>query len=340
MKCVALKGVKEFEIKEIEEPKKENGKVMIEITKSGICGSDIHNFDMGNPIGVVMGHEFCGTVIDPGDRDDLNIGDRVTALPISPCGHCSACLSGNSQYCLETWNQAIGLSVNNPGGLTKKINVRSDMVIKVPTNITDEEVAMVEPTAVSLHAIHLADIKVGDKVLIIGGGIIGLTAAMFAKLEGASFVAISEVNDKRGEKAVELKVADKYYKADQSIVKNLLADANEGFDVVIDCCGNSIAVSTALMAVKPGSTIILVGVSPTPITIPTVVGVLREINMKGAIAYTKDEFKTCIDLMSNKQIDILKFLSKTIGFEDVQKAYEELSSGSSDLIKVLVDPNI
>ena len=116
MKCVALKGVKEFEIKEIEEPKKENGKVMIEITKSGICGSDIHNFDMGNPIGVVMGHEFCGTVIDSGDRDDLNIGDRVTALPISPCGHCSACLSGNSQYCLETWNQAIGLSVNNPGG--------------------------------------------------------------------------------------------------------------------------------------------------------------------------------------------------------------------------------
>lgn len=340
MKCVALKGVKEFEIKEIEEPKKENGKVMIEITKSGICGSDIHNFDMGNPIGVVMGHEFCGTVIDPGDRDDLNIGDRVTALPISPCGHCSACLSGNSQYCLETWNQAIGLSVNNPGGLTKKINVRSDMVIKVPTNITDEEVAMVEPTAVSLHAIHLADIKVGDKVLIIGGGIIGLTAAMFAKLEGASFVAISEVNDKRGEKAVELKVADKYYKADQNIVKNLLDDTNEGFDVVIDCCGNSIAVSTALMAIKPGSTIILVGVSPTPITIPTVVGVLREINMKGAIAYTKDEFKTCIDLMSNKQIDILKFLSKTIGFEDVQKAYEELSSGSSDLIKVLVDPNI
>lgn len=340
MKCVALKGVKEFEIKEIEEPKKENGKVMIEITKSGICGSDIHNFDMGNPIGVVMGHEFCGIVIDPGDRDDLNIGDRVTALPISPCGHCSACLSGNSQYCLETWNQAIGLSVNNPGGLTKKINVRSDMVIKVPTNITDEEVAMVEPTAVSLHAMHLADIKVGDKVLIIGGGIIGLTAAMFAKLEGASFVAISEVNDKRGEKAVELKVADKYYKADQSIVKNLLADANEGFDVVIDCCGNSIAVSTALMAVKPGSTIILVGVSPTPITIPTVVGVLREINMKGAIAYTKDEFKTCIDLMSNKQIDVLKFLSKTICFEDVQKAYEELSSGSSNLIKVLVDPNI
>lgn len=339
MKCVALKGVKEFEIKEIEEPKKEKGKVMIEITKSGICGSDIHNFEMGNPIGVVMGHEFCGKVIDNGDREDLNIGDRVTALPISPCGHCSACLSGNNQFCLETWNKAIGLSVDNPGGLTHKINVRSDMVIKVPTNITDEEVAMVEPTAVSLHAIHLADIKVGDKVLIIGGGIIGLTAAMFAKKEGASFVAISEVNDKRGNNAIKLGVADKYFKADQDIIKNLLTEVNEGFDVVIECCGNSAAVSTALMAVKPGSTIVLVGVSPTPITIPTVVAVLREITIKGAIAYTKDEFKTCIDLMSNKQIDVLKFLSKTVGFDEVQKSYEELMSGSSELIKILVDPN-
>ena len=93
------------------------------------------------------------------------------------------------------------------------------------------------------------------------------------------------------------------------------------------------------MAVKPGSTIVLVGVSPTPITIPTVVAVLREITIKGAIAYTKDEFKTCIDLMSNKQIDVLKFLSKTVGFDEVQKSYEELMSGSSELIKILVDPN-
>lgn len=339
MKCVALKGGKEFEIKEIEEPKKETGKVMMEITKSGICGSDIHNWEMGNPVGVVMGHEFCGKVIDPGDRSDLKVGDRVTALPISPCGHCSACLSGNAQFCLQTWNDAVGLSVANPGGLTHKINVRSDMVIKVPTNITDEEVAMVEPVAVSLHAIHLADIKVGDKVLVIGGGIIGLTAAMFAKKEGASFVAISEVNDARGKNAVKLGVADKYFKADQDIIKNLLTEVNEGFDVVIECCGNAGAVSTSLMAVKPGATVILVGVSPTPITIPTVVAVMREITLKGAIAYTKDEFKTCIELMSRKQIDALQFVSKTVGFDEVQKSYEELTSGSSALIKILVDPN-
>lgn len=339
MKCVAIKDVKKFEIKDIEEPQVEKNKVMIAVKKTGICGSDIHNFDLGNPKGLVMGHEFCGTVIEPADRSDLKKGDRVTALPISPCGHCHACLSGNSQYCSETWNQALGLSINNPGGLTSKINVRSDMVIKVPTNVTDEEVAMVEPTAVSLHAIHLANIKVGDKVLIIGGGIIGLGAAMFAKLEGASYVAISETNDKRGKNAIKLGVCDEYFKADQNIITNINKKIKDGFDIVIECCGNSSAVSTALMSVKPGGTIILVGVSPMPITIPSVVAVLREITIKGAIAYTKEEFETCIELMSNKQIDVLKFLSKTITFEEVQEVYEELSSGKSELIKVIVDPN-
>lgn len=338
MKCVAIKGVKEFEIKEINEPKREMGKVMIEVTKTGICGSDIHYWVSGNPVGLVMGHEFCGTVIDPGDRADLSVGDRVTALPISPCGNCSACLSGNPQYCLKTWDEAVGLSLKNPGGLTSKINVRSDMVIKVPKNIKDEEVAMVEPTAVGLHAIHLADIKVGDKVLIIGGGIIGLVSAMFAKMEGASYVAMSETNDARGKKAVELGVVDEYFKADKDIIRKLMTKVPEGFDVVIECCGNSPAVSTALLSVKTGCTVVLVGVSLEPIMIPTVVGVMRELTLKGAIAYTREEFQTCIDLMSNKQINVLKFLSETVGLSKVQDSYVKLTSGNNDTIKILVDP--
>ncbi len=82
MKCIAIKDVKEFELKDIKEPIKEDNKVMISVKKTGICGSDIHYWESGQPKGLVMGHEFCGTVIDPGNRKDLNIGDRVTALPI------------------------------------------------------------------------------------------------------------------------------------------------------------------------------------------------------------------------------------------------------------------
>ncbi len=339
MKSVAIKGVREFEIKEVNEPVADHENVIVEVTKSGICGSDIHYWVGGEPKGLIMGHEFCGKVIDAGNRSDLKIGDRVTALPISPCGHCPACLKGNPQYCSETWTYATGLSLTNPGALTEKIKLRNDMVIKVPDNITDEEVSMVEPTAVGLHAIHLANIKVGDRVLVIGGGIIGLVSAMFAKMEGASYVAVSETNEKRGEKAVKLGVADEWYDAKkEDTVPNLIAKTDGGFDYVIECCGNSIAVSTALTVVKPGGTVVLVGVATEPVTIPTVLAVMRELTVMGAIAYTKEEFVTCVDLMANKQIDVLKFVDDIVGFDEVQHSYERLTSGVDDAIKILVDP--
>lgn len=338
MKCVAIKGVKKLEVSEIDEPKSEIGKSIIEVTKSGICGSDIHYWDMGQPEGLVMGHEFVGKILDNGGSEDLKVGDRVTALPISPCGKCEACEMGNVQYCKETWSQAVGLSVENPGGLTSKISVRNDMIIKVPDSVSDEEIAMVEPTAVGLHAIHLADIKVGEKVLIIGGGIIGLVSAMFAKKEGASYVALTETNPKRGKNAVDLGVADEWFLADEECVTNLRTKLPNGFDTVIECCGNSAAVTTGLMACKQGGKVVLVGVSLGPVTIPTVVSVMAEQTILGAIAYTKDEFRTCIELMEEKQIDVLKFLSKTVSLDEVQGAYEELTSGKSDSIKILVDP--
>ncbi len=340
MKCVAIKDEKKFEIKEMPEPIPSEGKVLIDVTKTGICGSDIHYWVEGEPAGLVMGHEFCGIVTDAGIRDDLKKGDRVTALPISPCGVCEACKTGNPQYCRETWSEAIGLSLNNPGGLAPKISVRPDMVIKVPDNISDNEVAMVEPTAVALHAVHLADIKVGEKVLIIGGGIIGLASAMFAKMEGASYVAVSETNIARGKKALSLNVADKWYDAkDTKMLSAVMEDTKGGFDIVIECCGNSPAVSSAITAVKPGGTVVLVGVSLGTVTIPSVVAVMSELTLKGAIAYTKEEFQTCIDLMSMKKIDMTRFIDDIVGLADVQKSYERLTSGKDAAIKILVDPN-
>ncbi len=340
MKSVAIKGIKEFEIKEIPEPTS-NGRVIIDIKKAGICGSDIHYWVAGGPVGLVMGHEYCGVVTDPGTREDLKIGDRVTALPISPCGHCSACKSGNIQYCPETWSKATGLSLDNPGALAPKMSIRPDMVIKVPDNISDDEVAMVEPTAVGLHAVDLANIKIGDKVLVIGGGIIGLVSAMFAKKAGASYIAISETNESRGQKSVNLEVADEWFDAKKpEMIPNLINETNGGFDVVIECCGNSPAVSSSLTLVRPGGTVVLVGVAMEPIAIPTVLAVMHEVTVQGAIAYTKEEFQTCINLMANKEIEVTKFIDDIIGLEEVQKAYERLTSGTDDAIKILVDPNM
>ena len=339
MKAVAIQGVKQFEIKDISEPKADGEKVIIEVSKTGICGSDIHYWVNGEPKGLVMGHEFAGVVVDPGDRLDLVKGDRVTALPISPCGKCEACRNGDVQFCPETWSHAVGLSLDNPGGLTSKIAVRSDMVIKVPDNIQDEEVAMVEPLAVGLHAAHLGRIAVGDDVLVIGAGIIGLASAEFAKKEGASYVAITETNKARGQKAVDLKVADEYYDAtDKDLVSKLMAKTNGGFDVVIECVGNGAAVNSAISMVKPGGIVVLVGVATDAVPTYTVMAVMKELVVQGAIAYTYNEFKSCIDLISRKQVDVLKFVDDIVPLERVQEAYERLTSGTDAAVKILVDP--
>ncbi len=340
MRCVSIKDRKQFEIKEINEPVSDGKNVIIDVKKTGICGSDIHYWVAGEPKGLVMGHEYVGIVSDPGSRDDLKPGDRVTALPISPCLECHACRSGNPQYCIHTWDNATGLSLTNPGALAPKMAIRPDMVVKVPDNITDEEAAMTEPTAVGLHAARLADIKVGDKVLVIGGGIIGLVCAMFAKMEGASLVVVSETNKARGQKSVSLGVADEWMDAlDPKFLEKVMYKTGAGFDKVIECCGNEPAVSSALATVKTGGTVVLVGVSLTPVSIPTAIAVTHELVLKGAIAYTVEEFRTCIELMSNKKIDMLKFLDSVVGLDDVQSSYEKLTSGTSDAVKIIVDPN-
>lgn len=341
MKACAIKDVREFEIVDLPEPKAKDGFVLIDVTKTGICGSDLHYFTSGAPKGLVLGHEFCGRVVDPGARDDLQVGDRVTALPLSPCGKCEACHKGDIQYCSSTWQAAVGLSLDNPGGLTKRINVREDMVIKVPDTMQDEEVTMVEPTAVGLHAAHLGRIAVGDNVLVIGGGIIGLVSAMFAKLEGASKVVVTETNENRGKKAVKLGVADSYRNAlEENLAEKLTYETNGGFDVVIECVGNSAAVNSAITMVKPGGIVVLVGVATDAVPTYTVMAVMKEIVMQGSIAYTYNEFKACIDLIANKKIDVMKFVDDEVALEDVQKAYERLTSGKDGAVKIIVDQTI
>ena len=339
MKCVKIKGEKRLEIATIKKPVSKNGSVIIRVKACGICGSDLHYFEAGEPLELIMGHEFAGEVVDPGDRSDLKVGDRVTGLPISPCLECEACKTGNVQYCAKTWQDAVGLSLTNSGGLAEYLSCRSDMVKKIPDKVTFQDATLVEPSAVSLHAINLANIKVGDKVLIIGGGIIGLMAAEFAKLNGASYIALMETNMKRARKALKYGTINEIFNAsDANVISKALKKTNGGYDKVIECCGNQYAVSEAIMSVKPGGTIVLVGVSMTPINVPMVASVMREVTMKGAIAYTEAEFETCIELIEKKIINVHKYIDKRVNLEKVQEAYLDLISGKTDNIKIIVKP--
>ena len=338
MKCVKISDAKKLEIGYIDAPTSENGSVVFKVESCGICGSDIHYWDSGDPKGLVMGHEFAGTVIDPGNRSDLKAGDRVTGLPISPCGECEACKSGNPQYCVLTWSKAVGLSLTNSGGYAEISSCRSDLVRKLPDNVSFDQAAMVEPSAVSYHAVNLANMKTGDKVLVIGGGIIGLMCAEFAKLQGASYIAMLETNEMRGKKALQHGCVNEYYNALEEGVIETLKQKTGGFDVVLECCGNSPAVTEAIMSVKNGGIVVLVGVSTAPVQIPLVVSVMGEVTLQGAIAYTVKEFEEVIDMISNDKINVEKYIDDKVPLERVQESFERLTSGSDSAIKIIINP--
>ena len=339
MKCVAISGERSFVLKDIDVPKYKDGHVIIEVKSCGICGSDIHYFNSGKPVGLVMGHEFAGVVIDPGNRKDLVKGDKVTGIPISPCGKCEVCKRGDVQCCADTWNEAVGLSLVNPGAYSEITGCRPDMVRRIPSNVSYDAACMTEPSAVALHAVNLADIKIGSKVLIVGGGIIGLMCAEFAKMAGADYVALMETNKKRGRKAVSYGRVDEYFDAlKEDSLNKLLTKTNGGFDIVIECCGSSEAVSEAFMAVEPGGKVILVGVSLDSITIPSAVAVIKEATIQTSIAYTCDEFDTCLKLIADRKINVTKYIDDFVPLEAVQESFERLTSGKDSAVKIIIKP--
>ncbi len=342
MRCVAIEGPKKLKIDNREPKTGKKGYILIDVIKAGICGSDIHYWVNGEPKGLVMGHEFSGIVIDNGGSKEFREGDRVTALPISPCLKCEECKSGEIQICSHTWESAIGLSLDNPGGFGGRVLVREDMVRHLPDNVTYENGAMVEPAAVALRAANISGVKRGDKCLVIGGGIIGLLTAMFLRLKGAEYVCLTETNAKRGEKSVKLGVANEWFNAlDPKITERLMAKTRNGngFDVVCDCVGNSIALTNAITYTKPNGNLIMVGISLSAVNVPLVSAVLKEINIKGSIAYKKIEFDTVIKLLETKKINLEKFCDDIVTLDDVQASFERLTSGNDDAVKILVDPN-
>jgi 2-desacetyl-2-hydroxyethyl bacteriochlorophyllide A dehydrogenase len=338
MKAVTVAGKKQLKVSETNTPKPDGNKVILEVAKVGICGSDLHMWENGDRIGLIMGHEFCGKVVDPGAlKDTVKVGDRITVLPLNPCGKCVNCKQGKVNTCVNGLAASPGITA--PGAYAEFYAARPDMVRSLPDSVSDAEATMIEPTAVALRAVHLAGIKPGDKVLITGGGIIGQLCAAWARIAGASYIALSEANPKRAEKAMEMGDVDKVFDAkDEDLVKKLQAASKGGFDQALECAAVAPAVNTAIQALKFEGKMILVGVNYSLVPITTLLTVLHEIEIKGTIGYSPKEFDQSLEMMAKKVIDTERFISATVGLDGVQGAFEQLTSGDTSDIKIIIEP--
>lgn len=336
MRVVVLEGPKKLSVVEKPTPQADGNKVIVKINKVGICGSDLHIWENGQRVGLVMGHEFSGTVVDAGLlKDSIKVGDRVTALPLDPCLKCVSCLKGNINMCL---NPVATPGIRADGAYAEYLACRPDMIRKLPNSISDDEATMLEPAAVTLRAVRSAGIKPGDKVLINGGGVIGLLSAAWARFAGASYIALTEANKPRGENAAKMGDIDAYFDAtDPELLQKLLQGSGGGFDQAIDCTAVPSAIDTAVKTMNRGGRIVLSGISYKPIPIDTLEAVRKELEFKGTIGYSH-EFDKAIKLIESKCFNVERFISGSIELDAIQATFERLTSGLYPDVKILVKP--
>ncbi|MCX5908726.1 MAG: alcohol dehydrogenase catalytic domain-containing protein, partial [Deltaproteobacteria bacterium] len=192
MKGIYLRGPNDFSLEEVPEPVPGRNDVLIGVRVTGICASDVHLLRGRNPFAgypLVPGHEYMGVVLKAPAKSGFKKGDRVTGFPEVACGKCPACRQGRLIHCPEF--QFVG--VRAPGGsFCERLVVPYKRVIRLPKGMEDKVGAMIEPTAVAVHANKRSGLKRGDKAVVIGGGTIGLLTAQVARAFGASKVVISE----------------------------------------------------------------------------------------------------------------------------------------------------
>lgn len=233
---------------------------LLKITSVGVCGSDLHWFEEG-AIGdaklkhpLVLGHEFAAVVQSGPLR-----GRRVAVDPAIPCGHCELCLVGHGNLCEKPIFSGHG---TQDGALREYMPWPSENLHLLPDSISDDDGALLEPLGVAIHAVDLGHIKTGMSVGVFGVGAIGLLTQQVARAAGAIELFVTDRRQHRLDASEELGahhryVADDYFTESQAI----LADTNKrGLDVVFECAGDNAAVESAFNAVKPGGTVVLVGI--------------------------------------------------------------------------------
>ncbi len=338
MKGTYFLGNGEFETREMPEHALSEKEVLIKVAACGVCGTDVHIFhgDKGSAEvtpPVVLGHELSGTVVSVGKGvSRLSVGDHVTVDPNCYCGKCHYCRIGKKQLCTSLY--AVG--VNRDGGFAEYCYVPEAQCFRLNDDVPLEYGAMAEPLACCIHGIDNAGIRVGDTVLVVGGGAIGLMMVQLAKLSGASKVILSEPVEMR--RKIGLKIGadaalDPIHESLKARLKELTG--MEGVDVVIECVGNTAATAQAFEAAKRGTTVLLFSVPKAGATHPLSLEDVyqKELKIVGSMI-NPDTHQRAVDLINSGRIQLEPMITHRFPVERLKDAI--LMQMSSDSLKVLV----
>jgi len=336
MKAAMLYGVGNLRIEEVETPKVGSGEVLVKIKAATTCGTDLKILQRGYverviKLPTVFGHEWAGEVTEVGDGVEWpQKGMRVRAGNSAPCLRCIMCQKGEYNLCenmIWLW-----------GAYAEYIKVPARMVLvnmqEIPQHVSYEEAAIAEPLACVLHGVEEAHMRLGDTVVVIGAGPIGLLHLLVAKKMGTEKVIMIDLVDERLSFAKDLGADQVINGGRESVVDSVKQlTGGHGADVVVEAIGSPVTWEQALRLARKGGTVLEFGGSPpgTHIQVDTEMLHYGELTVVGTFHATPLHFRKALNLIASRTIDVRPLVTRKMRLEQIKEAFGILSTSKSEI---------
>lgn len=339
MLAAVLHGAKDIRVESVAQPELGPGMVRLRVRRVGICGSDMHYFAHGYCASFVptrpfiLGHELAAEVeAVESEASQLKVGARVTVNPARACGVCGYCREGRANLCRQT--VMLGSASTTPptdGAFAQYVVVRADQCHALPPEIDDGLAAMMEPFAVALHAVKRAGSVSGKRVLVLGGGPIGLLVLLTARAFGAMPVALSDLVADRRKRALALGAEKVLDPASRNLAQEAREVAGEGFEVIFEASGAPPALRQAFHLARPGGVIVQIGTLGTEdIPLPANLVMNREIQFIGSFRYA-NVFDEALRLAACGRVNLRPLISGVLPLAQVAEALAQASAKEHSL---------
>ncbi len=339
MKAAVWYGGKDIRIEDVPKPEVRSSEVLIRVRSVGICGSELHAYEGASrrrkpPL--IMGHEFSGEAAEIGaDVKHLGVGERIVVDPIIRCGACEQCLRGQGNVCRNL--RLVGL--HTCGAFAEYVSVEATNCHALPDSLTFDEGSMVEPLGVAVHAVNRTPVKLGDTVVVVGAGIIGLMALQAAKAAGAGSVIVTDVLDYRLDFArslgADFTVNSRFENLPERTME--LTDGR-GADVALEAVGLEATVRDAMSVLGRGGRLTILGMLAQKMTLDILDAVVNELEIKGSYCYTSEDFKRALNFIKNQKIDVKPLITNVFPLDEAAKGFGLMHQKTERVLKVVLKP--
>ena len=336
MKALMYRGPWKMPVEELDEPTPTAGKVVVDVQAVGICGSDVHGFT-GNSgrrtPGIVMGHEFAGTISELGpEMEGYAVGDGVVVMPLYSVA------AGGDPYPLNLSPHRRLTGMNEHGAYAQRVAVRAAQLFPKPAGLSWQRAALCEPMAVTLHAARITPINPMQKVAVIGAGPIGLLTMLAARLKGAGTVIVVDRSVHRLELAEELG-ADAVINVDGTDADAAIREmTGGGVDVAFEAVGISSTARLSVEVTRNGGNITWIGNNARMIEVDMQSIVTREMSVRGSYGFDETDFAAAIEALSSGRLNVDPLVEEIAPLEDAPEIFRSLAAGENDLVKIILKP--